>query len=220
VNYNLTLTSGGIPFASSTSVLSSSALLVANSAMFGGGAATAPFTGDFWAEQTIPAANCGASAGNGWSTTTVTPVCRAGTNNKGGTLPFADTNTAQFDLEIPGDWDSAQGPYIKLFFTDGANTSGTEIFQTQVSCYVSDFSATDDVAFATAQIFTTRTATAANRSGSESLQLNSTSMTGCVANGNIIFQLTRNTDTATAVVPVSKATITWPHKTPAVAQAD
>lgn len=165
----------------------------------------------------IPAANCNnATAGSGWSlpaSASPASTCRAGTNNLGGVLQFADANNAQFDLEIPGDADLTTGnyPYIKLFFTDGANTSGTEIFQAQVSCYVSDFSATDDVAFATAQVFTTRTATAANRSGSENLQFNSTSMSGCVAGASMIVKITRNTDTAASVVNVSKASITIPR---------
>jgi len=176
------------------------------------GGAGAPTMIDFPHVMDIPAANCGPSStpGAGWSTS-ISPICRAGTNNKGGVLPFADASTAQFDLEIPGDADLTSGnyPYIKLFFTDGANTSGTEIFQAQVSCYVADFSATDDVAFATAQVFTTRTATAANRSGSENLQFNSTSMSGCVAGASMIVLITRNTDTAASPVNVSKASITF-----------
>jgi hypothetical protein len=177
-----------------------------------GAGATAAFK-DFPQVFEFPAANCvNAVAGVAWSTG-ATPVsaCRAGTNNLGGTLNFADGGTAQFDLAIPGDWDTASNPFVKLFFTDGANTSGTEIFQVQVSCYVSDFSATDDVAFATAQVFTTRTAVAANRSGNENLQLNSTSMSGCVAGGSMILKITRNTDTAASVVPVSKMTVTIPR---------
>jgi hypothetical protein len=179
-----------------------------------GAGATAAFK-DFPDAKIIPAANCNnATAGPGWSipaSNAPTIACRAGTNNLGGTLNFADSANAQFDLAIPGDWDTTSNPFIKLFFTDGANTSGTEIFQAQVSCYVSDFSATDDVAFAAAQVFTTRTAVAANRAGNENLQFNSTSMSGCVAGGSMIVKITRNTDTAASAVPVSKATITFPR---------
>lgn len=181
------------------------------------GGTGAPTFIDFPIVLDIPAANTnGSTAGTGWSlpaSAAPTVAARAGTNNLGGVLQFADANNAQFDIEIPGDADLTSGnyPYIKLFFTDGANTTGTEIFQAQVSCYVSDFSATDDVAFATAQVFTTRTATAANRSGSENLQFNSTSMSGCVVGGSMIVKITRNTDTAASVVNVSKATITFPR---------
>jgi hypothetical protein len=180
----------------------------------GGGAADPSYI-DYPEVLDIPAANCNnATGGAGWSipaSSAPTVACRAGSNNLGGVLQFADAANAQFDLAIPGDWDTAALPFIKLFFTDSANTSGTEIFQAQVSCYVSDFSATDDIAFAAAQVFTTRTATAANRSGNENLQFNSTSMNGCVAGGNMIVKITRNTDTAASAVNVSKATITFPR---------
>lgn len=209
-----TLPAGGIMYGTAgTQASAATAAATAKQVVLSGGAG-APTMIDFPHVMEIPAANCGPSStpGAGWSTS-ISPICRAGTNNKGGVLPFADASTAQFDLEIPGDADLTSGnyPYIKLFFTDSANTSGTEIFQAQVSCYVADFSATDDVAFATAQVFTTRTATAANRSGSENLQFNSTSMSGCVAGASMIVLITRNTDTAASPVNVSKASITFPR---------
>src|SRR5207244_1529836 len=45
LNYNLTGTSGGIPYFSSGSILSSSALLTASNPVIGGGAGTAPSSG-------------------------------------------------------------------------------------------------------------------------------------------------------------------------------
>ena len=210
-----TLTDSGVLAANIQTAASNA--VAANQIGVSGGANKATVYKDFPSVLDIPAANCNnATPGAGWSlpaSNAPTATCRAGTNNLGGTLNFADAGNAQFDIEIPGDADLSTGnyPYIKLFFTDGANTSGTEIFQAQVSCYVADFSATDDVAFATAQVFTTRTATAANRSGAENLQFNSTSMSGCVAGGSMIVKITRNTDTASSAVPVSKATITIPR---------
>jgi hypothetical protein len=209
----LTLQDSGI--ASGNVVTAASAAAAAKQLCTASGASKTCSYIDFPEVLIVPAANCNsATGGTGWSipaSAAPTIKCPDGTNNLGGVLQFADAANAQFDLAIPGDWDTGTLPYIKLFFTDGANTSGTEIFQVQVSCYVSDFSATDDVVFAAAQVFTTRTATAANRSGSENLQFNSTSMSGCVAGGNMIVKITRNTDTAASAVNVSKATVTIPR---------
>jgi hypothetical protein len=167
---------------------------------------------DFPQMTTIPAANCvAAQPGSAWSTT-IAPSCRAGTYNLGGNLPFADASTGQFEIAIPADWDSAANSYARLDFTTGANTSGTIIFQIQLSCYLTNNSQTDDQAFETAQVFSTVTAGSANYANTVTLTLNSTSLTGCAAGGGMIVKITRNTDTASAVVPVSKAIITLPRK--------
>jgi hypothetical protein len=163
---------------------------------------------DYPAPFSVPAANCvSGSPGSAWSTT-IAPSCRAGTYNLGGNLPFADGNTAQFEIPIPADWDSSANAYARLNFTTGANTSGTIIFQIQLSCYTTGNTQTDDQAFQTAQVFPTKTATAVNFANSVTLTLNSTSLTGCAATGGMIVKITRNTDTAASVVPVTKAVIT------------
>jgi hypothetical protein len=163
---------------------------------------------DYPAPFAVPAANCvSGSPGSAWSTT-IAPSCRAGAYNLGGNLPFADGNTAQFEIPIPADWDSAANAYARLNFTTGANTSGTIIFQIQISCYTTGNSETDDQAFQTAQVFPTKTAASANYANSVTLTLNSTSLTGCAATGGMIVKITRNTDTAASVVPVTKAIIT------------
>lgn len=167
---------------------------------------------DFPQVYDVPSANCVSStAGSAWSTT-ITPACRAGTNNLGGNLPFADASTAQFEVEIPEDWDTSTDPYVALYFTTGSNTSGTIIFEVAVSCYSSSNAETDDQSFETAQTFSTVTAADANYGNKESLQLNSTSMTGCSAGGSMILKFTRNTDTATGTVPVTKAVVTIPRQ--------
>ena len=160
----------------------------------------------------VPAANCvSAQPGSAWSTT-VAPSCRAGTYNLGGNLPFADGSTGQFEVPIPADWDSTANNYARLDFTTGANTSGTIIFQIQIGCYLTNNSQTDDQAFATAQVFSTVTAAHANYANTVTLTLNSTSLAGCAPTGGMIVKITRNTDTASAVVPVAKAVITLPRK--------
>jgi hypothetical protein len=166
---------------------------------------------DYPAPFSVPAANCvSGQPGSAWSTT-IAPACRAGTYNLGGNLPFADASTAQFEIPIPADWDSSANSYARLDFTTGANTSGTIIFQIQLGCYTTSNAETDDQAFETAQVFSTVTAAHANYANSVTLTLNSTSLTGCAAAGGMIVKITRNTDTASSPVPVTKAVITLPR---------
>jgi hypothetical protein len=167
---------------------------------------------DYPAPYSVLAANCvSGQPGSAWSTI-IAPACRAGTYNLGGNLPFADGSTAQFEIPIPADWDSSSSSYARLDFTTGANTTGTIIFEVQLSCYTTGNSETDDQAFETAQVFSTITAAAANYANTVTLTLNSTSLTGCAAAGGMIVKITRNTDTASSVVPVTKAVITLPRK--------
>ena len=166
---------------------------------------------DYPAPFSVPAANCvSGSGGSAWNTTLVAG-CRAGTYNLGGFLPFADSNTGQFQLTLPADWDSSSSSYARLNFTTGANTSGTIIFTVALSCFAANNSATDDQAFQTAQTFSTITAAHANYANSVALTLNSTSLTGCVAGGGMLVKITRSTDTAASIVPVTGATITLPR---------
>lgn len=171
---------------------------------------------DFPDVKIVPAANCNnATAGPGWSlpaSAAPTANCIAGTNNLLGVLDFADTNNAQFDFELPLDWDTGSQPYVNLFFGSGTNTTGTVIFQVQVACTKADGSITNDPAFNTADVLPTKTMAAATRGWSTSMQLTQvTSGNNCVPGGSMIVKITRNTDTASAVARVSKAVITVPR---------
>ena len=129
----------------------------------------------------FPAAGCNsATAVSGWSVPVFnapTPACRTGANIQSGVLEFTAANqSAQFQAYLPFDWDPAAPPYARIFFTQGnANASQTITMQIAIAC-----GATDDAAFQPAQSFTSATTnTTANTQYQETVQLNSTSMTGC-----------------------------------------
>ena len=159
-----------------------------------------------------PAANCVATvAGAGWSTG-LTAVCVGGSNNLGGTLPFADASTGQFNMQIPGDWDTASQPYFKIVFNSGANTSGTVIFDITTACTKEDGSVTSDPSFTAADSTASKTMAAATRAWSSTVQLTHvTSGNNCLPGGQMIVKVTRATDTASSVVQVDKAVMTFPR---------
>jgi hypothetical protein len=158
--------------------------------------------------KVFPAANCVSSTGGSAWSTSLTAACVGESNNVGGWLPFADASTAQFAFHLPADWDGNE-PYINLVFDTATNASGTMIFQVQTGCIENNGSTTDNPTFSTAQVFSTATSAAANRIWSENLQFNAvTSGNSCVANGTVLVKITRNTDTASAVVGVTEADIT------------
>jgi hypothetical protein len=217
LNYNLTGTSGGIPYFSSTSVLSSSALLTNKQVVLGGGAGSAPVSIDFPDFKVVPAANCNnTTAGAGWSIGSGgTVTCRAGTNNLGGFVAITDTAStfAQFTVAIPEDWDSGSNPFIRFQIASTDTTNGhTIIPQIKVSCAKGDGTTTDDVTFNAAHSLSTTTLnTTANQFWSTSnVQMNSTDVTGCVAGALMIVQVGRATDTATNAEFYS-ATMTFPR---------
>lgn len=168
---------------------------------------------DYLSPYTFASANCvSGSPASAWNTV-LTAQCRAGTYNLGGNLPFSDASTAQFQLFIPSDWDSASSlNAVRLHFTTGANTSGTIIFQVQIGCYAETNAYNDDPPFQTAQVFSTITAATANFANSVSVALNSTSLTNCAAPGGMLVKITRNTDSASSPVPVTGATVTLARK--------
>ncbi len=167
---------------------------------------------DFPDVKVIPAANCVFSApASSWNTA-LTPGCINGTNNFGGYLPFIDTSTAQFEYELPGDWDTTAQPYVKVSFQSNTNTSGTVIFTAAVACYKSDGSVTSDPAFNTADALATKTMATATRGWDTSVQLTQvTSGNNCVPGGTMLVNIARTTDTASAAVWVTKAVITTPR---------
>ena len=167
---------------------------------------------DFPDVKVYPAANCVSStAGAAWNTT-LTPACIAGSNNLGGELPFVDASVAQFETEIPADWDTTSQPFVNLFFNSGANTTGTVIFNVAVACTKSDGSVTSDPAFNTADALTTKTMAAASRTWSTTGQLTQvTSAHSCIPGATMLVKVTRATDTAGTLVQVTKLAMTTPR---------
>jgi hypothetical protein len=214
---------------SPSTLVTSAAALTSGQAMIGqGGQASA--TGDLWLEQFIPAANCNnATAGAGWSIPSGgTVTCRAGSVNLGGYIAITDTSTtfAQFALAIPGDWDTANGPYIRFQLaypgTDGAS-SHTIIPQINVACISATSGISDNPALNgvhSSSTITLSSATANLFFSTSNVQMNSTDTTNCVANGWMIIQVGRATDTATSAANFYGATVTWPHKTPGTPNAN
>ena len=131
----------------------------------------------------FPTANVnGSNAGNGWSINTTCGAlpaiyARTGTNLATGYLQFSASESACTQFELPADWDTATNPYIRVNYTQNGSTSSQSIIYTiQVGCSTT----TDDAAYATAQTFsTTTTGATANTPYTQTLQLNSTSMTAC-----------------------------------------
>lgn len=178
--------------------------------------------GDFYGEpDKFESANCNnATAGAGWSlpaSSAPTATCRTGTNVWAGYLQFAASESAQFQDEIPDDWDSSTNPYVRINYTQAGSTSSQTIaYQIQTGCSTT----TDDPSFATAQAFsTTTTGATANTPYTQTLQLNSTSMTSCSA-GNIMNVKISTTSSSNGSSNAQFVSITWPHKNPGKAQAN
>jgi hypothetical protein len=177
-----------------------------------GGASANPSFKDFVASpMVIPAANCNnATAGTGWSLPTSsapTVACRTGTNVQAGVLRFAASNSAQFQVDIPGDWDSTSTVYAKIYFTQGANTTGSQTIIMKMATGCS--STTDDPSFNTAQAFgTATTGSTANMPYTETLS--SVTMTSCSAGGSLNVQISRSgSDTATTAPNVYWVSLTF-----------
>lgn len=148
-----------------------------------------------------PAANCvNAVAGSGWSTTstTPTPTCRAGTNNKNGYLVWGASDIGSFDIAIPGDWDGTNINATMDVSSSDATNGHTIIMQLATACQKTDGSTTDDVAYNTAQSLSTVTLNGnANRSWQSNLS--TLTVTGCAAGSVLRVKISRTTDTATNV---------------------
>lgn len=176
---------------------------------------------DFPEHWVVPAANCNnATAGAGLSlpaTNAPTAACRAGTNNLGGELQWANNNTttnAQFTIQLPNDWDTTTQPYINIMYGSGANTSGTVKWTVSSACTKADGSVTDDPTFNAETTTTGKTMAAANRNWSESLQFTAmTSGNNCIAGSQVIIKLTSGNGTATSTVNLYQVTVTIPRLT-------
>jgi hypothetical protein len=187
-------------------------------------------SGDLWLPEKIVPANCNnATAGNGMSLPTSnapTPFCRTGTYVQTGYLQFTGGTTsqsAQFQTEVPGDVDTGAIPYVRVNFTQGTDTTSGHVIALQVQAVCS--ATTDDTVWPTATAFPTETPAsggAANDQYTKTVQLSSANFPAACTAGNIInFNIstvaTTNTNTT---VNLQMVTITWPHKTPGVAEAN
>jgi hypothetical protein len=240
LNFNLAGTSGGHPYFSSSTVLSSTTAQTAHGIwlaqgagnadvstgagtakqiLVAGGSGADPSYVDFPEHKIIPAANCNnTTAGNGWSipaSNAPTVACRAGTNNLGGVLSWANNNTttnAQFLFELPLDWDTATQPYINIIYSSGANTSGTVKWTFSSACTKSDGSVTDDPSFNAESATSGQTMAAANRTWAESTQFTAlTSGNNCIGGSSVIVKVTSGNGTASSVVKVYQVTLTIPR---------
>jgi hypothetical protein len=185
------------------------------------GGTGAPTFSDLWLPEKIVPANCNnATAGNGMSLPTAsapTAVCRTGTYVQTGYLQFTATDSAQWQDEVPGDWDSANGPYVRVNYTQAAATASQSIIYTIAAVC----SATvDDTVWPAVQTFaTTTTGSTINTQYAQTLQLNSTTMANCAAGKMINFQI-NTASGSSATTNLQMVTVTWPHKTPGVAEAN
>jgi hypothetical protein len=169
--------------------------------------------------QIIPAANCNnATAGSGFSlpaSNSPTAACRAGTNNLGGDLQWANNNTttnAQFAVQLPFDWDTGTEPFINIIYSSGANTSGTVKWTFSSACAKSDGSISDDPAFNAETATVGKTMAVANRTWSETLQFTAiTSGNNCIAGSPIIIKVASGNGTATSAVNVYSVTMSVPR---------
>ena len=209
------ITDAGFPCGSSSGTVSSGT--AGQLAVYTGSSTVAGK--DVWLREAIPVANCASGVpASAFSLPYSAPpqaVCRTGTYLLAGYLQFTASQCAQFQDEIPGDWDISVGPYIQLNYTQAnATSSQSIIFTVQAAA-----SSTDDSAFNTAQTYsTTTTGSTANYAYTNSVQLNSTSMNnwsaGMMANFKICTASGSN-----ATVNLQLASITWPHAKPGTAGA-
>jgi hypothetical protein len=133
-----------------------------------------------------------------------TVSCRTGTNTQEGTLNFADADSAQFSLPLASDWTGAIDARLIFFSRD---TRGTVIFQIATSCTATSGSTVDDIAFNTADVFTTITL---NATANAQWETNKTSInvTGCSPLNTLQVKISRAKDTASSRVSVKGLELT------------
>jgi hypothetical protein len=173
---------------------------------------------DFPDVHIVPAANCvAATAGGGWSyaTATWTATCRAGSNNLGGYLSLAPNTggAAQFQFDLPVDWDTSVQPYIKIIYASGGTVVGTDtaIWTVASACSKSDGSVTDDPAFHAESAFSSQTLATANRMWAQTGQFTAmTSGNNCIAGSSVIIKLTLS-GTETNAIAAYEAVLTVPR---------
>lgn len=205
-----TFTIHGLLIGQTTSAFHATSAGTSGQIIASAGASTDPGWIDFPDAHMIPAANCNnTTAGAGWSipaSSAPTVACRTGTNVNTGVLEFTATSqTAQFQIPIPADWDTGTNPYARIFFTQGnANGSQTITMQMGTGC-----GATDDPSFNALQSFASATTgTTANTEYQETLS--NFTMTGCSA-GHIMNVKVNASSIGTNQAWVQGMTITFPR---------
>lgn len=164
----------------------------------------------------IPFANCYQNvAGSGVTTATsnFTAACRGGSNNLSGMLQAIPSTggSLQFMLELPLDWNTAQQPYINIFYGSGSNTSGTVIWTVSSACSKADGSVTDDPSFNAESAFASQTMANASRTWSKSGQFTAiTSGNNCIPGGSLIIKAAVS-GTASSNINAYQAVVTIPR---------
>lgn len=166
------------------------------------------------------AANAGGTAVSGmtYASGVFTPTLRAGTNNIDAYLaakPSDGTGILYFWYQLPGDWDTVTQPYIKIFWANLSNTTGTVIITVSSGCTKQDGSVSDDPAFIAESAFTSTniaTVGVSNRAyATGGIFTAMTSGNSCVAGSPVNIKVAL-TGTAAANVALYRATITTPRK--------
>lgn len=143
-----------------------------------------------------------------------TATCRAGTNNLGATMSGASGTSLQFEIELPGDWDPTNQPYMAVLFDSLTNTSGTVIWTPSSACssVAGGTTATDDAAFVAESAMGTKTMTAADRLWAVAAQFGGmTSSNNCAAGTRAIIKLALS-GTIASPIGFDLVTITIPRK--------
>lgn len=153
-----------------------------------------------------------AAAGISYATGQWTPTARAGTNNIGAALQAIPSSgaTLQFLVELPLDWDTANQPYLSIFFGSGANTSGTVIWTVSSGCSKRDGSVSDDPTLNAESAFATKTMATANRMWASNGQYTAiTSGNNCIPGGSVIVKAVLS-GTASSAINAYQAVISIP----------
>jgi hypothetical protein len=170
----------------------------------GSGTLGITFPSKTYASSAICNNTAAASAWNLPTSAAPTVSCRTGTNTQEGTLNFADADSAQFSLPLASDWTGAIDARLIFFSRD---TRGTVIFQIATSCTATSGSTVDDIAFNTADVFTTITL---NATADAQWETNKTgiNVTGCSPLNTLQVKISRATDTASSRVSVKGLELT------------
>lgn len=178
----------------------------------------APTIADFPQVQVFPVASCvnaTATALINTPASAFTAACRGGTNNLTGVFSAAPSAgaSAQIDNELPLDWNTANQPYVSIYYGSGGNTSGTVIWTVSTACMgPGDGSVSDNLAFQAETAFATQTMTATSRSWKISGQLTKmTSGNGCVVGSNYILKVA--VSGSAAAISMEKVVVTTPRLT-------
>jgi hypothetical protein len=183
--------------------------------------------GDNYHLYQFPAANQNAgTVGIAWTlpaTNPCSPTAKTGTNVVTATLTCTTSQYAMFSMTLSQNWDTTVLPYVRFWVTSTDTTSGHTLIPTvAASCSVGNGTASYDQAFQTAQPGSTITfggsevASAPNTASS--IQLNSTSMTNCVAGSVLTLKMSFSSSQTATEAEYFGIGVTVPEKQVAGAQ--